>query len=56
VSRRIERAQASDYYYSRAEAELQMAQRATNADAVKAHYELANLYLERLSSAPAGKQ
>ena len=37
-----------NYYYRRAEQELQMAQRAVNPSAVRAHYELANHYLERL--------
>jgi hypothetical protein len=41
---------ADDYYYRRAEAELNMAQAATAPAAVKAHYELANLYLERLAN------
>lgn len=41
---------ANGYYYRRAEAELEMAQAATIPAAVKAHYELANLYLERLTS------
>ena len=36
------------YYYARAEAELEMAQRAENTAAVKAHYDLANHYLERV--------
>jgi hypothetical protein len=45
--------QTGDYYYRRAEAELKMAQRATDANAVKAHYELANLYLEQLSGTAA---
>jgi hypothetical protein len=36
------------YYYHRAEAELEMAQRAENTAAVRAHYELANRYLDRV--------
>ncbi len=34
------------YLYRRAEAELAMAQKSENAPAVKAHYELAERYLE----------
>ncbi|MDB5694782.1 MAG: hypothetical protein JWN21_325 [Sphingomonas bacterium] len=40
--------ETEDYYYRRAEAELKMAQAATVPAAVKAHYELANRYLEQL--------
>ena len=40
---------ADDYYYRRAEAELRMAQAATVPAAVQAHYQLANLYLERVA-------
>ena len=54
MSERDGGAQASDYYYRRAEAELKMAQAATDANAVRAHYELANLYLERVPSRLAG--
>jgi len=36
-----------DYFYKRAEIELQMAQKAHGSEAVRAHYELANLYLDR---------
>ena len=35
------------YFYQRAETELKMAQSATDPAAVKAHYELANMYLDR---------
>ena len=35
------------YFYNRAEAELRMAQKAADPAATKAHYELANLYLDR---------
>jgi hypothetical protein len=35
-----------DYFERRAEAELELAQTATHAGAVKAHYELAELYLD----------
>jgi hypothetical protein len=34
------------YYRRRAEAELERAQQATKPEVVKAHYELANAYLE----------
>jgi hypothetical protein len=36
------------YYESRAEAEIAMAQRARHARVVKAHYELASAYLDRI--------
>ncbi|MEA3041763.1 MAG: hypothetical protein QOC65_1252 [Sphingomonadales bacterium] len=36
------------YLESRAEAEIALAQRANHARAVKAHYELASAYLDRL--------
>ena len=36
------------YYESRAEAEIVLAQAASHARAVKAHYELASAYLERI--------
>ncbi len=39
-----------NYLYERAEAELQMAQKAVSPEAVKAHYTLANLYLDRFYS------
>jgi len=38
----------TDYYYRRAEAELEQAQRATSPAAVKAHYTLAGHYLDRV--------
>ena len=38
------------YYQHRAEAEIQRAQRATEPCAVKAHYELAEAYLERVAT------
>jgi hypothetical protein len=44
------------YDYRRAEAELKMAQAATVPAAVKAHYDLANLYLERLSTPQIGNR
>ena len=41
------------YYERRAEAELELAQRATDARAVQVHYELAAHYLERIYGAAA---
>jgi hypothetical protein len=41
-----------DYYYRRAETELEQAQRATSAAAVKAHYTLAGHYLDRVYGEP----
>lgn len=38
----------ASYYYRRAEAELEMAQTAQHPAAVKAHYLLANHYLDNL--------
>lgn len=37
-----------DYYERRAEAEIEMAQRASHVRAVQAHYEMAAAYLERI--------
>lgn len=37
----------SNYYYERAETELELAQRATHPLAVRAHYIIANHYLDR---------
>ena len=37
-----------DYFEKRAEAEIAMAQRATHARVVRAHYELATAYLDRI--------
>ncbi len=37
-----------DYFEKRAEAEIAMAQRATHASVVRAHYELATAYLDRI--------
>jgi len=37
-----------DYYYRRAEAELEQAQRSTSAEAVRVHYTLAGHYLDRV--------
>lgn len=46
----------SDYLYTRAEAELDMAQRATHPAAVSAHYHLANAYLDRIYGKPASDE
>lgn len=37
-----------DYYQSRAEAEIELAQRADHQRAVQAHYQLASYYLDRI--------
>ena len=45
----------ADYYQRRAEAEIELAQRAHHIRAVQAHYELASAYLDRVhgdASAP----
>ena len=39
-----------DYYEQRAETEIELAQRAEDARAVQAHYELASAYLDRIHS------
>lgn len=39
------------YFYDRAEAELKLAQRATDPAVVKAHYQLAGFYLDRVYGA-----
>lgn len=38
----------SDYYEKRAEAQLELAQKAKHGSAVQAHYELATAYLDRI--------
>ena len=43
------------YYERRAEAEIELAQRAKDSRAVQVHYELANHYLERIHQATAPK-
>ena len=43
----------SNYFYDRAETELELAQRATHPLAVRAHYIIANHYLDRVYSQPA---
>ena len=37
-----------DYYQSRAEAEIELAQRAKDSRVVQAHYELASAYLDQI--------
>ena len=44
-----------DYYYKRAEAELEMAQRFTVPEAVKAHYMLAGYYLDHVYANGVGE-
>ncbi|WP_230481154.1 hypothetical protein [Sphingomonas sp. Leaf21] len=39
-----------DYFYQRAETELELAQKATHPAAVRAHYIIANHYLDRVYS------
>jgi hypothetical protein len=41
------------YYQRRAEAEIERAQEAILPQAVRAHYQLAEAYLERVATAPA---
>lgn len=41
------------YFYERAETELELAQRATHPMAVRAHYIIANHYLDRCYGEPA---
>jgi hypothetical protein len=43
----------SNYFYDRAETELELAQRATHQLAVRAHYIIANHYLDRCYGSPA---
>lgn len=38
----------ANYYERRAEAEIEMARRASSSEAVQAHYQLATYYLDRL--------
>jgi hypothetical protein len=45
-----------DYYYRRAERELEMAQRAAMPAAVRAHYTIANFYLDRVYGAQEDDQ
>jgi hypothetical protein len=45
-----------DYLYRRAEVELRMAENAAGPAAVKAHYELAQLYLDRIRDESAGRE
>ena len=42
----------SNYFYDRAETELELAQRATHPLAVRAHYIIANHYLDRCYGSP----
>jgi hypothetical protein len=47
------RSDTRSYYEQRAEAELEMAQQAEHPAAVRAHYELAGMYLDQLHRKPA---
>jgi hypothetical protein len=44
-----------DYFEERAEAELELAQRASDGRAVQAHYELAEAYLGRIHGETEGE-
>lgn len=46
----------SNYFYRRAENELEMAQRALHPDAVRAHYLLAGFYLDRVYNAAGNSE
>lgn len=48
----MEREEDKRYFLRRAEAELEQAQRAEHPRAVRAHYHLANHYLDRVYGAP----
>ena len=44
------------YFYRRAEAELRLAQEADKPEVVRAHFGLANAYLERVGDADRARQ
>jgi len=44
-----------DYFYQRAETELELAQKATHPAAVRAHYIIANHYLDRVYNQPGAE-
>ena len=46
----------SDYFEKRAEAEIELAQRARDSRAVQAHYELASAYLDRIYGEPGSAE
>lgn len=46
----------ASYFYRRAEVKLEQAQRARKPEAVRAHFMLANAYLDRVSEAEAEAQ
>jgi hypothetical protein len=48
MEREMQREDDLQYYYKRAETELERAQRAVDPAAVKAHYLLAGYYLDRV--------
>ena len=43
----------AEYFEQRAETEIELAQRATDARVVQAHYELATQYLDRIYDEPS---
>ena len=45
-----------DYFEKRAEAEIELAQRARDSRAVQAHYDLASAYLDRIYGEPEGAE
>ena len=45
----------AEYYYKRAEAELKMAQQSAVPEAVRAHYLIANYYLDHVYSGESGE-
>lgn len=44
------------YFYRRAEAELELAQKADKPEVVRAHFRLANAYLDRITDAEPAQQ
>jgi hypothetical protein len=46
----------ADYYQRRAEAEIELAQHADHVRVVRAHYELASAYLDRIHGDAAGSE
>ena len=46
----------ADYFQRRAEAEIELAQRARHIRAVQAHYELASAYLDRIHGETAAPE
>jgi predicted adenine nucleotide alpha hydrolase (AANH) superfamily ATPase len=48
--------QEADYYQRRAEAEIELAQQANHVRVVRAHYELASAYLDRIHGNAAASE